>query len=182
MAKRLVTSSALLRYEQALIQEANEEEEYKEVCRVLFLWVLSILPQSAVDIIKAREDWATMDAVKDILALHIAVLVVVAGRRLELKFTWVAEGVSWRRDPTYDNDSTTDYRIDKKVGTPRPPASHSSFGCDSPCVPDKAGRKIAAKRVAVVWGRMQQHKEGHHGPPAMEEPSEAACAAGARDG
>ena len=44
MAKRMVSPSALLRYEQALKQEAKEEEEYKEACRVLFLRVLAILP------------------------------------------------------------------------------------------------------------------------------------------
>ena len=36
MAKRMVSPSTLLHYEQALKQEAKEEEEYKEACRVLF--------------------------------------------------------------------------------------------------------------------------------------------------
>ena len=55
MAKQMVSPSALLRYEQALKQDAKEEEEYKEACHVLLLRVLAILPQSAVDIIKARQ-------------------------------------------------------------------------------------------------------------------------------
>ena len=77
MAKRLVPPSALLRYEQALKQEAKEEEDYQEACRVLFLRVLAVLPQSAVDIIKARQDWASMDAAKDVIALRNAVIAAV---------------------------------------------------------------------------------------------------------
>ena len=57
----------------------------------------------------------------------------------------MAEGVSWRRDPRFD--SSTDYGVDRRVNAPRPPPSHSSFGCDSPFVTDEAGRQIAAKRV-----------------------------------
>ena len=77
MVKQVVSPSALLRYEQALKQEAKEEEEYKEACRVLFLRVLAILPQSAVDIVKTRQGWVAMDAAKDILALRSAVLAAV---------------------------------------------------------------------------------------------------------
>ena len=77
MAKRMESPFALLRYEQALKQETKEEEEYKEACRVLFLRVLAILPHSAVDIIKARQDWAAMDTDKDILTLRNAVLAAV---------------------------------------------------------------------------------------------------------
>ena len=74
MAKRLVAPSARLRYKQALKQDAKEEEEYKEACGLLFLRVLAILPQSAVNIIKAFQDLASMDSTKDILALRNAVL------------------------------------------------------------------------------------------------------------
>ena len=77
MAKRLMLPSDRLRYEQALKHEAKEEEEYKEACRVLFIRVLAILPQAAVDVIKARQGWAAMDSAKDILALRNAVLAAV---------------------------------------------------------------------------------------------------------
>ena len=56
-------------------------------------------------------------------------------------------------------DCTTGYGVDRRGEGVSPRPSHSSFGCDSPFVPDEAGRQIAAKRVVVLGQQKQEQGE-----------------------
>jgi hypothetical protein len=64
MAKNHVLPSKVLKYAGACKTESDELKDYNDASRTIFTRLLALLPETAVDSMKAREDWLTIDGKK----------------------------------------------------------------------------------------------------------------------
>ena len=72
MAKTHVLPPAVFAYQQECKHEAKELKDYRDTCRTIFTRLLALLPEAAVDTMKARAGWATIYANRDIPGLRNA--------------------------------------------------------------------------------------------------------------
>jgi hypothetical protein len=70
MAKIHVLPSKVLTYANACKTEGEELKDYNDASRTIFTRLLALLPETAVDSMKARADWLTIDGDKDLSALR----------------------------------------------------------------------------------------------------------------
>ena len=78
MAKNHVLPSKVIKYAAACKAESDEVRDYDNASRTIFTRLLALLPETAVDSMKAREDWLTIDMEKNLSALRNAAMAGVS--------------------------------------------------------------------------------------------------------